>query len=1004
VSDPSRPTALRLPLAGRSEELGALRSALERVAAGRGGGTLVLAGSEGMGKSRLAEALLDEAGRRGFLTALGRAYPMESGVPYSLFCDLLDPLVREESRETLAALTRGAPEFQLVCPSLAEAAPAEGGEIPDLRNRLLWNFPGFLDRLRRDRPLLLVLEDLEHADPSSLELFHFLGRQARNHPFVLVATIDEGRGRSEEGRVQAVVRELVGRSGAELLELHPLGPDDVQEAISHGFGVDSAVVRGFARDLHRWTGGNPFFVHSILETLVAEGRLREAGGRWVGWSFEQPTLPRSVRDLVLHRLDGVSAEARTLADLAAVVGTRASHRLLGRAGGLDEAPLLQALEELVAAGILEEESEESLVFFVFPHPLVREVLYGEIGLARARLLHSRVARSMEALFGEQAMDRAKELAPHVMMAAGQVDATLGAAYLAAAGRQALRARADHEAARFLEASLDLLGDAAPGERAALLLELARARQRTGRLDQAAPLLERARELVGAARAGDGPTRMPTPGEVDRRLALVAFYAGDMEAALAHCDRGLDGARSTDDRALEARFRLTRSACLQTLARPEEAGEEAKAALRLGEEAGDDSILASAHRVLLLLHTWRGPPEVARRHGRSAIALAEGAGDDVALCSAHWAMAVLEGLTGHAEGVRRHLDVAGRLARELDSPLLRLQVAEVEIEYAAGLGEWDRGLDLAEESLRMARELDQRLALPRLLVSSALLHLKRGEVERARAELDEAWELVGEGHETGPRATHLAILAHSGRAALHLATGAYSEAIRVAERGLALVDQCGYTAWGIYRLLPILGEAALHLRRLDRAESVARRLRADSERFEHRLGLAWADTCDALVAWLRGDVQAGAEQMARAAERLEEVETLPDAARLRRQLAGRLAELGDRDAAIRELRAVHDVFAALGAAPELGKARDQFREVGARPPTRTSAPGAGDLTAREAEIARLVAARKSNKAIARTLDISPRTVGTHLTNIFRKLEIDSRTVLGDRVRGGLLEEG
>jgi DNA-binding CsgD family transcriptional regulator len=145
-------------------------------------------------------------------------------------------------------------------------------------------------------------------------------------------------------------------------------------------------------------------------------------------------------------------------------------------------------------------------------------------------------------------------------------------------------------------------------------------------------------------------------------------------------------------------------------------------------------------------------------------------------------------------------------------------------------------------------------------------------------------------------------------------------------------------------------------------------------------------------------------MIRAAESLEAMGLVPDATRLRSQVAGRLAELGDRDAAVRELRRVHDVLASLGAEPELEKARGQFREVGARPPTRTSVRGTGLLTEREAEIARLVGDRKSNKAIGKELGISPRTVGTHLSSIFRKLEADSRARLGDMVREGFLDEG
>jgi DNA-binding CsgD family transcriptional regulator len=125
--------------------------------------------------------------------------------------------------------------------------------------------------------------------------------------------------------------------------------------------------------------------------------------------------------------------------------------------------------------------------------------------------------------------------------------------------------------------------------------------------------------------------------------------------------------------------------------------------------------------------------------------------------------------------------------------------------------------------------------------------------------------------------------------------------------------------------------------------------------------------------------------------------LPDAARLRRQLAGRLAETGDRAAALVELRRVHDMFARMGAESELAKARGMFREIGAKPPARPATSGADGLTGREIEIAQMVADRKSNKAIGKLLDISPRTVSTHLSNIFRKLDVASRGELADYVR-------
>ncbi len=210
---------------------------------------------------------------------------------------------------------------------------------------------------------------------------------------------------------------------------------------------------------------------------------------------------------------------------------------------------------------------------------------------------------------------------------------------------------------------------------------------------------------------------------------------------------------------------------------------------------------------------------------------------------------------------------------------------------------------------------------------------------------------------------------------------------------------------MHRLLPALGEAHILRRDVEGARSAGARLRKYAARAGHHLGMAWADACDALVEWLSGDTEGAVGRLRKAAEALEAVPFIWDAARIRRQLAGRLVEVGRIDEATVELRRVHDVFSRLGAAAELDKTRGMLRELGARPPARAVADGAGigALTPKEVEIARLVAMHKSNKAIARALGRSPRTVSTHVSNILKKVGARNRGELADLVRKNLLPE-
>src|SRR5213594_3426355 len=171
-----------LPLTGRSGELMSLTASLQDAGGGRGG-TVILAGESGIGKTRLATTIVDQATKRGFTIAVGRAYPVEAGVPYAVFSDALLPVLRALEPSVLSLLTRGGnAELIQLFPALASGERASAGSAPrgdptELRARLLWNFTQFLSRFAAKRPLLLVLENLQWADSSSLELLHFTARQ-----------------------------------------------------------------------------------------------------------------------------------------------------------------------------------------------------------------------------------------------------------------------------------------------------------------------------------------------------------------------------------------------------------------------------------------------------------------------------------------------------------------------------------------------------------------------------------------------------------------------------------------------------------------------------------------------------------------------------------------------------------------------------------------------------------------------------------------------------------
>lgn len=990
-------TLSKMPLVGRAAELDLFRHLLDTAGAGVSS-TLFLAGDGGIGKTRLTAAAREEAERRGWGIVIGRAYPVETGIPYALFADALLPALRALEPETRTLLTRGVEdELASLFPTLAapeqRRRPANTDEPGDFKNRLLWNFTQFLKHYTARTPLLIILEDLQWADASSLELLHFIARQMREDRLLLLCTY-KSEARSENAVLRATEQSLVSLSVARVQAIGPLARTDTDELIRQIFNTDVSVIREFAALLYGWTRGNPFFIQETLKTLVLAGRLRQEGGRWLGWDVDAFELPPSVKDAVLLLTDRLSAAARAVAELAAVIGTRTTFDVLATVSGYNDTELLAAIEELVRQHVLVEQVADTELSYDFAHPLIRETLYTQSGTTRTRMLHAAVGQALEQHYGPAAERRSDELAYHFSRAHSRALMTKAARYLASAGRNALAKHANREASSYLGAALDCVqdGHTVEGEDAgSLLFDLARARQRLGDYDGAAALLERARRA--AEEAGD----RARAAAIERRLGLACFWTGRPAEALRHYDAGIIAADEAGDPTVRIRLAIAKGMCLQELGQAVAAKAEVQHALVLAESAGPE-LLGRVHRALQLLYVWTGPSELAREHGQRAIDSAVATGDRTLAFSAHWAMAMLEGLNGNEPGILRHLGETARIAEELNSPVLRAWVAELEIEYAAATGDWERGIAVGEQAIAVARALNQHILIPRLLVWTGLIYLGRNEIDRGKQYVDEAWALSGAGSlGDRPANVHIVVPAHIGRAGYHLAIGEYTEAIRIGEAGLEIADRSGYVMWAIHKLLPIVAEANLWLGDLEESKRLGARLREHSSKLDHRLGLAWADACDALVTWLAGDLQGGVILLRTAVEKLEAVPYMPDAARIRRLLAGRLADLGERESALHELRIAHDLLSRIGAERDLAKTRDQFRELGARPPARTVGEGAAGLTRRELEIARLVSARKSNKAIGRALGISARTVSTHLSNIFVKLGISSRGELVDYLR-------
>ncbi len=411
-----RPLALPTLLVGRAHERARLREALAAALAGRG--SLVLIGGDlGIGKTALVRALCHEATERGANAQICHSYDLTQANPFHLWLDLLAHWSSTpEQGATGAGVTNGVPEHPFRSPVQALPVPMP----TELDN--LTRFSQLRDRIAAEvqqRPLCLVLEDLQWADEVSLEFLRFLTRTLATLPLLIVGTYRDYEVTPQHA-LYRLLPLLTREGGASRLDLAPLDDEAVQTLLWTRYGLDTAAEARLVGMLRDRAAGNPLFIEEFLRTAEETKVLRQghhAHGADRTWSVgETATLP--LPPLLKQTLDAqiarLGSDATRLLSIAATIGNVVPLDLWSQVARVDDEAILALVERAAEARLVTETPDGKLMRF--RHPLVREALYEGLSAARRRIWHVRAGELLAAAAAHQPSTDPATVADHFRQA------------------------------------------------------------------------------------------------------------------------------------------------------------------------------------------------------------------------------------------------------------------------------------------------------------------------------------------------------------------------------------------------------------------------------------------------------------------------------------------------------------------------------------------------------------------------------------------------------------
>jgi serine/threonine protein kinase/tetratricopeptide (TPR) repeat protein len=500
-------------MVGRETEFNRLKSCVFNLLNGKGS-IIGIIGEAGIGKSRLISELKTIDTGQEILILEGRALAIGRNLSYHPIIDCLKDWahIREDDNEANAnkkleiAINDIYPDdVQEVFPFIATLMGMKlrgdylerikGIEGEALEKLILKTFRDLLRRISEKLPLILIFEDLHWADASSIEIIKSLFVLSMSNRILIVSVLRPGYKDSGDNIIDAI-RENYLANYIEIL-LHPLEESKIDELIRNLLDIKT-IPQQLRQRISEGSGGNPFFIEEVARSLIDEGALVLEEGKFeITDMIDTMTIPGSIEEVIMSRIDRLDESTRGLIKLASVIGRSFFYRIISEVGKMvedidDRLTYLQEIQLIIERKRMEE------LEYLFKHALAQEAAYNSILVQKRKELHLKVADSIEKVFKDRIYEFYGMLAYHYSQGEGLDQAEK---YLIKAGEEALKSSASIEALHYYQEALKLYlkksgKEASPDKIAMLEKNIAIALFNKGRYIEAVDFFDRVLTFYG----------------------------------------------------------------------------------------------------------------------------------------------------------------------------------------------------------------------------------------------------------------------------------------------------------------------------------------------------------------------------------------------------------------------------------------------------------------------------------------------------------------------------